>query len=107
VLKPNFPGECLFDHLLALFSSSHTRLHFHSIHPDILFSTENGYIPDIGAVIPLLKAATCKEPKVIGKPNKGMVEVDISKLALPRDQIAIVGDRIYTDIILHRSSVQD
>jgi 4-nitrophenyl phosphatase len=73
---------------------------FIATHADILCPTENGYIPDIGTMIALLKAATSKEPKVIGKPNKEMVEMAISILALPRDQIAIVGDRLYTDMVL-------
>lgn len=71
---------------------------FIATHSDILCPVENGFIPDIGTMIALFEKATNRLPKVIGKPNKEMVESALSKLALPLNQVAMVGDRLYTDM---------
>ena len=68
-------------------------------HPDFNCPVENGYIPDTGAMIELIKASTGKVPKIIGKPNKEIIESAFRKLHLSDTAgIAIVGDRVYTDI---------
>jgi len=68
-------------------------------HPDFNCPVENGYIPDTGAMIELIKASTGKVPKIIGKPNKEIIESAFRKLSLSDTfGIAIVGDRVYTDI---------
>lgn len=71
---------------------------FIATHSDILCPVENGFIPDIGTMIALFEKATNRSPKVIGKPNKEMVESALLKLALPPNQVAMVGDRLYTDM---------
>lgn len=71
---------------------------FIATHSDILCPTENGFIPDIGSMIALLEKATNISPKVIGKPNKDMVESALLKLAMSKNQVAMVGDRVYTDM---------
>ena len=70
-------------------------------HPDFNCPVENGFIPDIGAVIAYVKASTGREPdKVIGKPHAGIVDAIVEKYGVPREGIAMVGDRLYTDIAL-------
>lgn len=71
---------------------------FIATHSDILCPVEKGFIPDIGTMIALFEKATNRLPKVIGKPNKEMVESALLKLALPPNQVAMVGDRLYTDM---------
>ena len=74
-------------------------------HPDINCPTETGFMPDIGAMIAFVKASTGKEPdQVIGKPNGAIVDAVSEKLNLPINQLAMVGDRLYTDIALGASS---
>jgi ribonucleotide monophosphatase NagD (HAD superfamily) len=46
----------------------------------------------------LIQASTGKTPKVIGKPNKEVVESIASKYGLKKEDMVIVGDRLYTDI---------
>ncbi|AGB41676.1 phosphoglycolate/pyridoxal phosphate phosphatase family [Halobacteroides halobius DSM 5150] len=55
-------------------------------------------IPDCGSMIDLLKASTGKEPLVMGKPNDAMVNYILSTQDLKKDKIAMVGDRLYTDV---------
>lgn len=75
-------------------------------HPDLNCPTETGYMPDTGSFIALIKASTGREPDaIIGKPNPYMIESVISKTSIGVDQIAIVGDRLYTDIALGRTGI--
>ncbi len=67
-------------------------------HPDFNCPTETGYIPDCGAMMALIKASTGRSPQVVGKPNKEIVEALLDKKNYPLDQMAMVGDRLYTDV---------
>ena len=68
-------------------------------HPDFNCPTETGYAPDIGAIIAFIEASTGRRPdRVIGKPNKYIVEGALQRTGLPLEKLAMVGDRLYTDI---------
>ena len=70
-------------------------------HPDINCPTETGYMPDIGAMMACIAASTGRQPDVIvGKPYAPVVEALAEKTGLPIHQLAMVGDRLYTDIAL-------
>ena len=71
---------------------------FIATHPDFNCPTEDGYIPDCGAMIELIKASTGKTPHVIGKPNRDIIETIYQFKSYRPEQLAIVGDRLYTDI---------
>jgi len=74
-------------------------------HPDFNCPTESGWMPDVGAMIAFVKAATAREPDlVVGKPNRLIVDAAAAKMNLPVDQLAMIGDRLYTDIALGQSS---
>jgi HAD superfamily hydrolase (TIGR01457 family) len=68
-------------------------------HPDFNCPLEgNKCMPDTGAMIKMIEGSTGKVPLVIGKPNKYIIEAITEKYGLNQDEIAIVGDRLYTDI---------
>lgn len=68
-------------------------------HPDFNCPTETGFAPDIGAIIAFIEASTGRRPDVVvGKPNAGIVEEALRVTALLPHQLAMVGDRLYTDI---------
>ena len=68
-------------------------------HPDFNCPLENGkFMPDAGAMIAFIKASTGKEPTVIGKPNSHIIDAIIEKYNLKKSELAMVGDRLYTDI---------
>ena len=69
-------------------------------HPDLNCPTPQGFMPDIGAMIAFVKASTGREPKVIGKPNREMVEAVTQRTGLPASALCMVGDRLYTDIAM-------
>lgn len=55
-------------------------------------------LPDCGSICALLTAATGRKPYYIGKPNRSMIDLMGEKTGLPNSRIAVVGDRLYTDI---------
>ena len=68
-------------------------------HPDFNCPTETGFIPDIGATIAYIKASTGREPDlIIGKPFQGIVDEALRLSGHPVEALAMVGDRLYTDI---------
>lgn len=77
---------------------------FIATHPDVNCPTENGFIPDCGSMLALIKASTGAEPKVIGKPNREIIDVIFQKKCFAPQEMAIVGDRLYTDIVTGRNA---
>ncbi len=69
-------------------------------HPDVRCPIEGGeYIPDTGAFLSCIRTATGKEPYCItGKPYGYMVDTVMERTGLQKDEIAMVGDRLMTDI---------
>ena len=68
-------------------------------HPDINCPMEDSYIPDCGAMIELIAASTGCRPKVIGKPNREIIESAFKKRpGFSLAEFAMVGDRLYTDV---------
>lgn len=68
-------------------------------HPDANCPLEGGKcMPDTGAMIELIAKSAEKRPYVVGKPNAELIHVICKKYGLEKDEIAMVGDRLYTDI---------
>lgn len=65
---------------------------------------EEKFMPDTGAMIEMFKAATGVSPTVIGKPSKSIVDSIIERYGAKREEIAMVGDRLYTDIAIGRNA---
>lgn len=73
-----------------------------STHPDFNCPTENGFIPDSGAIAAFVTASTGKVPTYFGKPYKETVEMIAEATGFSRREMCIFGDRLYTDIALGR-----
>ena len=74
-------------------------LPFIATHPDFNCPTETGFMPDIGAILAFIEASTGRRPDlVVGKPNTGIVDAVRRRTGLRTDELAMVGDRLYTDI---------
>ena len=74
-------------------------------HADFNCPTETGFMPDVGAMIAFVKASTGREPDlVVGKPNRLIVDAAAAKMGLAIDELGMIGDRLYTDIALGKSS---
>lgn len=71
---------------------------FLATHLDINCPTEDGFIPDCGAMCALISLSTAKEPRYLGKPFKETMEMVLAKTGYDKEKVAFVGDRIYTDV---------
>ncbi len=68
-------------------------------HPDFNCPTETGFAPDIGAIIAFIEASAFRRPDlIVGKPNVGIVEAALERTGCRLEELAMVGDRLYTDI---------
>lgn len=71
---------------------------FLATHMDTNCPTENGFIPDCGAMCDLIISSTGVKPKFLGKPCKETLDMVLKITGCKADEIAFVGDRIYTDV---------
>ena len=73
-------------------------------HPDLNCPTDEGIMPDSGAISAMITASTGVRPRVFGKPSASTVDM-ISELTgiCPRE-MAFVGDRLETDIAVGRQN---
>ncbi len=66
--------------------------------PDWVCPTWYGYVPDCGSISQILKTATGRSPRFIGKPEPSMALLAIKRSGFSKDDAVMVGDRLYTDI---------
>ena len=66
--------------------------------PDYVCPTEFGSVPDCGSVCDMLYNVSGRRPIVIGKPEALMPILAMEKTGYTKEQTAVIGDRIYTDI---------
>lgn len=73
-------------------------------HPDMVCPTDQPTVMiDCGAICEMLRAATGRSPDVVpGKPSAGMLTALCVRNGISASQLAMVGDRLYTDIEMAR-----
>ena len=74
------------------------ELPYIATNPDYVCPTEFGSVPDCGSVCDMIYNATGKRPVVIGKPEALMPQLAMARTGYAKEQTAVIGDRIYTDI---------
>ena len=77
---------------------------FLSTHPDFVCPIEGGIEPDSGAIAVAITAATGVTPKYFGKPCKETLDMICEVTGIPKDDICVFGDRLYTDIAFGRNN---
>ncbi|HLR37106.1 MAG TPA: HAD-IIA family hydrolase [Chitinophagaceae bacterium] len=75
---------------------------YFATNPDWVCPTDQSVVlVDCGAIYTCIEAATGRKPdKVLGKPQPEMLNGILKSKNLRRDQVVMVGDRIYTDMIM-------
>ena len=70
-------------------------------HPDKVCPLDGFHsMPDAGSFMDLLECATGRRPSFIaGKPEPTMILMIMEKLGCAKDEIAVVGDRLNTDVL--------
>jgi HAD superfamily hydrolase (TIGR01450 family) len=80
---------------------------YFATHPDLNCPVESGFIPDTGAFIAFIAAATGRQPdEICGKPFPAMVAAIKERMNCPEEKMVMVGDRLNTDIALGASGVR-
>ena len=77
---------------------------FFATHPDLNCPTEEGPVIDAGSFIKAIEASTGCSPKVFGKPYQEMIEYILQKTQTKKEEVAIIGDRLYTDIAMGKKA---
>lgn len=68
-------------------------------HPDYNCPTKTGFVPDIGSLHAYVHASTGRMPdKIVGKPNAEMIDYALHIMETNRENTAVIGDRLYTDV---------
>jgi NagD protein len=76
-------------------------LPFIATHPDLVCPTdEPTVLIDCGSITACLTAATGRQPLVLGKPDPAILLAVASRHGIRPSQLAMVGDRIYTDMAM-------
>ena len=77
-------------------TANQTPVDFVATHPDNCCPSERGPIPDIGGMMKFLEITNCMRPShVFGKPSPSLLKTVLDRFA--PEEIAVVGDRLYTD----------
>ena len=72
--------------------------------PDPYCPTPDGGLPDCAAMLAAIAACTGVQPEaVLGKPSAYMAKAVVARLGVSPDKVAMVGDRITTDVAMARS----
>lgn len=66
--------------------------------PDWVYPVSFGFVPDCGSICSMIKNATGKYPKFIGKPEPTMIDIVREQKHRSAEETVVVGDRLYTDI---------
>jgi len=80
----------------------HKGADFIATNRDNTFPTEDGIVPGAGSIVSAVEAASGVTPVTIGKPRPAMVDLVMSKLGVKANEVAMIGDRLDTDIACAR-----
>ncbi len=88
-----------YDELTKLCDLIREGVPYIATHSDINCPTMRGFKPDVGSFIALIEKSTGVSPMLVcGKPNRPIGESVMRMLGLKPNEIAMVGDRLSTDM---------
>ena len=77
---------------------------FLGVNPDFNCPTEDGFIPDCGSICSMITASTGVVPEYFGKPSHHTLKYVLKNTGFREEEIAFVGDRLYTDIAIGKDN---
>jgi len=77
---------------------------FLGVNPDFNCPTEDGFIPDCGSICSMITASTGVVSEYFGKPSHHTLDYVLKNTGFREEEIAFVGDRIYTDIAIGKGN---
>ena len=94
----SFDRELTYEKINKAYAFIKRGAEYIATHPDDLCPTEGDYDVDIGAFIAMYRYLLNKEPLIIGKPNRLLLDMAAAEMGIDSSEIAMVGDRLYTDM---------
>lgn len=95
----SYDKELTYKKLVLATRFLHQGATYIATHPDINCPATPYYEPDIGAFMQLIKASVGRTPDIIcGKPYESIAKGIVKLSKTPMNKIAMVGDRLYTDV---------
>ncbi len=95
-----YDTELTYEKLVKLNYFLKKGAYYIATHPDVTCPAEEVFVPDVGSFLKLFEASAERLPDVIvGKPSPFMGEEILRMTGLQRSAIAMVGDRLNTDIL--------
>lgn len=82
----------------------HPEIDYIGTNPDYRCPTAFGFVPDCGGICEMLKVTVDREPYYVGKPNKDIVSMCMEQVGAKKEEVLVVGDRLYTDIACGRNA---
>ncbi|MCI8326777.1 MAG: HAD-IIA family hydrolase [Lachnospiraceae bacterium] len=98
VVIQSFDKTLTYEKLERICNFIRAGVPFIATHLDTNCPTKDGFIPDCGAMCDLITSSTGVRPKFLGKPCKETLDMVLKITGCSKDEIAFVGDRIYTDV---------
>lgn len=94
-----FDTSLTYDRLYKFCKYVNDGLPYIATHPDYFCPADVCSMPDVGALIEAVRLTVGREPDIVmGKPHKTAGKRLAQKYNLPARKIAMVGDRLYTDV---------
>lgn len=100
VIVMGFDTELTFKklHDVSYLLLTRENIPYIATNPDYVCPTEFGSVPDCGSVCDMLYNVSKRRPLFIGKPEPLMPLLAMDKTGYTKEQTAVIGDRIYTDV---------
>jgi len=76
----------------------HAGATFIATNPDKALKTASGLVPGTGSIVAAVAAGSGREPVMIGKPERLIIDMSLERLGLPRETVINVGDNLATDV---------
>ncbi|MFQ6089536.1 MAG: HAD-IIA family hydrolase [Candidatus Methanofastidiosia archaeon] len=72
---------------------------FYATNTDSTYPQERGLLPGCGALVAAVQECAGVKPHVVGKPNPYIINLALNMMEAEKEESAIIGDRIATDIL--------
>ena len=96
-----FPTNMTYETLCGAAFELQRGALFLATHPDPACPSPRGLLPDAGSFCRCLAEATGREvDEVFGKPSEWMLHLALERAGVERHQMAVVGDRLMTDVAM-------
>lgn len=99
VVVTGFDTSLTYQKMCKVCDFVRSGLPYLATHPDMNCPTETGFIPDAGAIHAFIHASAFRYPDhIIGKPSGDIMDFLAKRAGVTREETAMVGDRLYTDV---------